>query len=97
MPASCASFLLPYKSYPESFIWASQFNMGASGESGEAGVVQAVKILRSYWYLLLPLVLVVRFFYYKYASPLRNYPGPFLASGSRAWKGERTQYCSVGG
>ena len=57
-------------------------------EAGDSAVIHAVKLLRSYWYLLLPLVLVVRFFYYKYASPLRNYPGPFLASGSRAWKGE---------
>jgi hypothetical protein len=55
-------------------------------EAGEAGV-QLIKTLRTYWYVLLPLVLVVRFFYYKYASPLRSYPGPFLASGSRAWKG----------
>ncbi|KAK4555027.1 hypothetical protein LTR86_007793 [Recurvomyces mirabilis] len=55
-------------------------------EAGEAGVVQAVKLLRTYWYLALPLVLALRFFYYKLASPLRNYPGPFLASGSRAWK-----------
>lgn len=57
-------------------------------EAGEAGVVQAVKLLRTYWYLALPLVLALRFFYYKLASPLRNYPGPFLASGSRAWKGK---------
>ncbi|EME48373.1 hypothetical protein DOTSEDRAFT_161862 [Dothistroma septosporum NZE10] len=39
-----------------------------------------------YWPLVLPLVLVVRFLCYKYASPLRQYPGPLLASGSRAWK-----------
>jgi hypothetical protein len=29
---------------------------------------------------------VLRFLYLRYASPLRKYPGPFLASGSRAWK-----------
>ncbi|KAK0271801.1 hypothetical protein LTR35_013277 [Friedmanniomyces endolithicus] len=54
--------------------------------SEDSAVVQAVKLLRNYWFLLLPLVLVVRFYYYKYASPLRSYPGPYLASGSRAWK-----------
>ncbi|KAK0333678.1 hypothetical protein LTR02_006903 [Friedmanniomyces endolithicus] len=54
--------------------------------SEDSAVVQAVKLLRNYWFLLLPLVFVVRFFYYKYASPLRSYPGPYLASGSRAWK-----------
>jgi len=56
--------------------------------AGDSSVLQVVKLLRSYWPVLLPLVLLVRFFYYKYASPLRNYPGPFLASGSRAWKGK---------
>ncbi|WPG97278.1 Hypothetical protein R9X50_00005200 [Acrodontium crateriforme] len=34
----------------------------------------------------LPFLLIVRFVLYRYASPLRKYPGPFLASGSRAWK-----------
>ena len=55
--------------------------------SEDSAVVQAIKLLRNYWFLLLPLALVVRFYYYKYASPLRSYPGPYLASGSRAWKG----------
>lgn len=59
-------------------------------DAGEAGVVQALRLLRTYWALLIPVALVLRFFYYKYASPLRNYPGPFLASGSRAWKGMST-------
>jgi hypothetical protein len=49
--------------------------------------VNAVKALRYYWFIVIPVVLIARFFYYKYASPLRKYPGPFLASGSRAWKG----------
>lgn len=56
--------------------------------TGESGVLHLINVLKSYWYLLVPVVLVLRFFYYRYASPLRNYPGPFLASGSRAWKGE---------
>ena len=66
----------------------SRLNMAViTTASEDSAVVQAVKLLRNYWFLLLPLVLVVRFYYYKYASPLRSYPGPYLASGSRAWKG----------
>ena len=49
--------------------------------------VNFVKALRYYWFIVIPVVLVVRFFYFKYASPLKKYPGPFLASGSRVWKG----------
>ena len=49
--------------------------------------VNIVKALRYYWFIVIPVVLVVRFFYFKYAAPLKKYPGPFLASGSRVWKG----------
>lgn len=42
--------------------------------------------LRIYYPLLIPIALLVRFLYYRYNSPLRKYPGPLLASGSRAWK-----------
>lgn len=55
-------------------------------EVRDGPVVQAVKFIRAYWLLLLPAVLIFRFVYYRYASPLRQYPGPLLASGSRAWK-----------
>lgn len=57
-----------------------------SVEVHDGPVVQAVKFVRAYWPLLLPAFLVFRFLYYRYTSPLRHYPGPFLASGSRAWK-----------
>ena len=50
-------------------------------------IISVLRLLKAYWLLLVPLIFLVRFFYYKYASPLRSYPGPFLASGSRAWKG----------
>ena len=49
--------------------------------------VNVVKALRYYWFIVIPVVLIVRFIYFKYASPLKKYPGPFLASGSRVWKG----------
>lgn len=58
-----------------------------SQPSSESLVAHALKAFRLYWFVLVPLVLVLRFVYYKLASPLRKYPGPFLASGSRAWKG----------
>lgn len=54
----------------------------------DSAVVSAIKALRYYWWAVIPLVLLVRFVYYKYASPLRKYPGPFIASGSRFWKGQ---------
>lgn len=59
---------------------------GVSLEVHDGPVVHAIKFVRAYWPLLVPLALVLRFFYHRYASPLRHYPGPFLASGSRAWK-----------
>ena len=59
---------------------------GIAVEVQDGPVVQAVKFLRAYWLLLLPAFLVCRFVYYRYVSPLRQYPGPLFASGSRAWK-----------
>lgn len=49
-------------------------------------VVEAWQLLKTYWLLILPIALCLRFLVRKYASPLRQYPGPFLASGSRLWK-----------
>lgn len=43
--------------------------------------------LRNHPFLILLHLIAIRFFFRKYASPLRNYPGPFVASGSRVWKG----------
>jgi hypothetical protein len=59
---------------------------GITVEVQDGPVVQAVKFIRAYWLLLLPVFLGCRFVYYRYASTLRQYPGPLLASGSRAWK-----------
>ena len=64
------------------------FNMAVIKPEVPDTGIQAVKAVRYYWFVLIPLVLVARFFYFKYASLLKKYPGPFLASGSRAWKGE---------
>lgn len=49
-------------------------------------VLNVVRLLKLWWPLLIPAFLLVRFLVYRYASPLRRYPGPLLASGSRTWK-----------
>ncbi|KAI7528258.1 hypothetical protein KC343_g14860, partial [Hortaea werneckii] len=63
---------------------ASTRFVAASGD--EPAVIQTLRFCKSIWYILLPLILLIRFLYYRYSSPLRHYPGPFLASGSRLWK-----------
>lgn len=50
----------------------------------------AVSYLIAHWLLLLPTIFVVRLLYVRYASPLRRYPGPWLASVSRLWKVKST-------
>lgn len=42
--------------------------------------------IAAHWILFLVGVLVSRCMYKRYASPLRQYPGPFLASFTRLWK-----------
>ncbi|RYP66847.1 hypothetical protein DL771_007569 [Monosporascus sp. 5C6A] len=42
--------------------------------------------IKEYWPVLVPIFLIFRALYRRYASPLRQYPGPFLASFSRLWK-----------
>ncbi|OTA81194.1 hypothetical protein M434DRAFT_37616 [Hypoxylon sp. CO27-5] len=49
-------------------------------------LLSAWAIFKEQWYLLIPLLFVTRLLYKRYASPLREYPGPFLASCSRLWK-----------
>ncbi|KAK4508087.1 hypothetical protein PRZ48_001825 [Zasmidium cellare] len=55
-------------------------------EQRDSTIVALLNAMGPYWTLVIPLVLAIRFTYYRYASPLRRHPGPFLASGSRAWK-----------
>lgn len=45
-----------------------------------------VPFLISWWYVIIPSLIISRALYRKYASPLRNYPGPWLASCTRLWK-----------
>lgn len=49
-------------------------------------LTDAVQFLKSYFFLILILVPIARGFLKRYLSPLRAYPGPFLASCSRIWR-----------
>lgn len=40
----------------------------------------------SWWFIIIPGVNFVRALYRKYASPLRKYLGPWLASTTKLWK-----------
>jgi hypothetical protein len=42
--------------------------------------------LFKWWFVTIPTLIVLRALYRKYASPLRKYPGPWLASMTRLWK-----------
>ncbi len=67
--------------------------MGVLLETGEDTISPTKALIASiytfaekYWPVVIPVFLVVRILYKRYASPLRRYPGPFLASFSRLWK-----------
>ncbi|KAI1099575.1 cytochrome P450 [Jackrogersella minutella] len=49
-------------------------------------LMTAWNVFKEQWYLLIPLFFITRILYIRYASPLREYPGPLLASFSRLWK-----------
>ncbi|KAK3956653.1 cytochrome P450 [Pseudoneurospora amorphoporcata] len=54
--------------------------------STRALISTTTTLLASYWLSILLFTIVIRAAYKRYASPLRKYPGPFLASCSRLWK-----------
>lgn len=54
-----------------------------------SGIQAAIFFLQSHPIYILyafGVFVILRFFKNRYASPLRHYPGPFLASGTRIWK-----------
>ncbi|KAJ0383442.1 hypothetical protein COL922a_010484 [Colletotrichum nupharicola] len=42
--------------------------------------------IRQYWHIILSVILIGNVLRTRYLSPLRSYPGPFLASTTRLWK-----------
>lgn len=59
---------------------------GATAAPTGSIVTGILPFLLSWWYVILPSIIVTRALYRKYASPLRQFPGPWLASCSRLWK-----------
>lgn len=53
-------------------------------------VAVVIAFVSTHWALALVSAIVIRATYKRYASPLRRYPGPFLASFSRLWKFKST-------
>lgn len=51
-----------------------------------AALTTVFRFAATYWYLLLPLGLLLHLLKERYLSPLRRYPGPLLASCTRLWK-----------
>ena len=49
-------------------------------------VGSVVQVVAEHWFLVLSTLIVSRLLIKRYASPLRKYPGPVLASVSRLWK-----------
>jgi hypothetical protein len=59
--------------------------------------VQAIALLKANFLTVLLAAFVLRLVAKRYASPLRKYPGPALASVSRLWKGTfRVMVCDGG-
>jgi hypothetical protein len=52
-------------------------------------VAQALAFVKAHFFLAAFVAIVLRGLYKRYASPLKDIPGPFLASCSRLWKGRR--------
>ncbi|KFZ09072.1 hypothetical protein V502_08962 [Pseudogymnoascus sp. VKM F-4520 (FW-2644)] len=46
----------------------------------------AIYLGQAWWYIIVPLLVCIRYLIQRYASSLRRYPGPTLASYSRLWK-----------
>lgn len=60
-------------------------------ENGHASPTRAllsgvVPFLARWWFVIIPAAIVTRALYNNFASPLRKYPGPWLARHTRLWK-----------
>lgn len=56
------------------------------GTTSQAFLAGTLPFLVSWWFVIIPGAIVLRALYRKYSSPLRKYPGPWLASTTRLWK-----------
>lgn len=56
------------------------------GETSTSLLVVVASFFNRAWPLLLPALILFHLLHNRYASPLRKYPGPFLASTTRLWK-----------
>ena len=63
------------------------FVKGGEKSATTVAILSLYVLVKRYPVRLLLLFVVLRFYLRRYHSPLRSLPGPFLASGSRAWKG----------
>ncbi|KEZ40095.1 hypothetical protein SAPIO_CDS9109 [Scedosporium apiospermum] len=59
---------------------------GSGGPATKSLVASLLSFLASNSLIILPALFITRLIYIRYASPLRKYPGPLLASVSRLWK-----------
>ena len=59
---------------------------GSGGPATKSLVASLLSFLASNSLIILPALFITRLLYIRYASPLRKYPGPLLASVSRLWK-----------
>lgn len=64
----------------------TQQTQGGTISPTRAFLADTIPILISWWFVILPGAIVLRALYKKYSSPLRKYPGPWLASTTRLWK-----------
>lgn len=65
-------------------------NPSGANPQSQTLLTTALAVLTAHWPALLLTTLLVRALYKRYASPLRKYPGPWLASVTRLWKVKST-------
>lgn len=69
----------------------SRIKMAASATDDrpvtQSAVLLVWQFLKAHPFLIIFVLLFVRPLYNRYSSPLRQFPGPFLASCTRLWKG----------
>lgn len=62
---------------------------GIQTDSKEPLVAVVLAYVKAHFLLVTCSLIILRALYKRYVSPIRDIPGPFLASCSRLWKGRR--------